>query len=461
MDDELLVRIYNVGLGDCIYVRVPDQQQHRHILIDCGNTDGDKTLLGRAIDHLAQELENDSTDNHALDLLVVTHPHSDHIAGFGAHADKFLALDIRQMWLTASMDPDHPDGQQARQLQAFSDNVLQEFSRLALGPGMDDLTRELFSLSNAPSLDALRKKLPKKNNYQGDKPLYVHDDAEPPSVFTDPGIKLHVLGPRRNIDKEYLGNVGDALALFKGHEAAFVPEGGRSFAENWESADHRPANISAGDFRRLRGRLFKNALAFVLSNNELVNNTSVVLLLEWGGRRLLFTGDAQFKKSRNGKYEEGKANGSWNVMWHYHHDELRQAVDFLKVGHHGSHNATPWVPPEAGKPKHPVNDILDALVPSSPRTTEIVVSTERMKYPSIPDRKLITELGKRAKTRHKYDEPEHLKGRMTGSKWSQYDPEEELVPTTVLQPARTDLDYQRTGQEVRFIDRSFPRVAGS
>ena len=39
MADKLLIRLYDVGLGDCIYCRIP--KAHRsgrdfHILIDCG-----------------------------------------------------------------------------------------------------------------------------------------------------------------------------------------------------------------------------------------------------------------------------------------------------------------------------------------------------------------------------------------------------------------------------------------
>ena len=37
MDGQLLVRMYNVGLGDCIYLRVPDAGREVHVLIDCGN----------------------------------------------------------------------------------------------------------------------------------------------------------------------------------------------------------------------------------------------------------------------------------------------------------------------------------------------------------------------------------------------------------------------------------------
>ena len=42
------------------------------------------------------------------------------------------------------------------------------------------------------------------------------------------------------------------------------------------------------------------------------------------------------------EFKEGKHNGSWNVMWEKHRDgHLKEPVDFLKIGHHGSINATP------------------------------------------------------------------------------------------------------------------------
>ena len=40
MADELLIRLYDVGLGDCIYVRIPGKTAKKedafHMLIDCG-----------------------------------------------------------------------------------------------------------------------------------------------------------------------------------------------------------------------------------------------------------------------------------------------------------------------------------------------------------------------------------------------------------------------------------------
>jgi hypothetical protein len=68
------------------------------------------------------------------------------------------------------------------------------------------------------------------------------------------------------------------------------------------------------------------SLAFNVDNA--LNGTSLVLLIEVGEHCLLFPGDAQW--------------GTWNVIlntaeWQ---NSLKR-VNFLKVGHHGSHNATP------------------------------------------------------------------------------------------------------------------------
>ena len=51
MGDQLLIRAYSVGCGDCIYVRIPQGKDGFHILIDCGKKGGDE-LLEKAIEHL-------------------------------------------------------------------------------------------------------------------------------------------------------------------------------------------------------------------------------------------------------------------------------------------------------------------------------------------------------------------------------------------------------------------------
>ena len=147
-------------------------------------------------------------------------------------------------------------------------------------------------------------------------------------------------------------------------------------------------NVSASDFRNLLRRLYCSALLFALDDSELKNNTSVVLLLEWRGKRLLFTGDVQEK--------------GWEVMETKDNElpaadrQLKAPLAFLKVGHHGSHNATPFKP--AGQPQP---EVLDNLLPME-RHDEAVTAvsvTPHGSYDNIPLDALLAELGRRAHVR--------------------------------------------------------------
>ena len=64
-----------------------------------------------------------------------------------------------------------------------------------------------------------------------------------------------------------------------------------------------PTNVGATDFRMLQSRMLSNAFAFAAKDSSIQNNLSVVLLIEWRKRRLLFVGDAEW----HGEFKEGKA----------------------------------------------------------------------------------------------------------------------------------------------------------
>jgi hypothetical protein len=192
---------------------------------------------------------------------------------------------------------------------------------------------------------------------------------------------------------------------------------------------------------------------------------SVVLLIEWGKRRLLFVGDAEW----DGEYKEGKQNGSWNVMWEKRNAHLSKPVDFLKIGHHGSINATPPVADggATGSSKKKTRDqqsvlhILDAILPLPSRgkspTAQAIVSTEREFYPTIPDCKLLAHLAERVRGSRKYGEalkskkiePETLWVTAKAKKHKFFDSfEKEFLD--VPQPLRTDLEHAVTGNS--YID---------
>jgi hypothetical protein len=71
-----------------------------------------------------------------------------------------------------------------------------------------------------------------------------------------------------------------------------------------------------------------------------LNNQSLVILFTFGGKNLLFAGDAQW-----GNWENFLYGGRYGTPGHTEITEKAKAIlgkiDFYKVGHHGSANATP------------------------------------------------------------------------------------------------------------------------
>ena len=154
-----------------------------------------------------------------------------------------------------------------------------------------------------------------------------------------PGVDIHVLGPPRDT------NVMRQMD----------PPENESFIRAWDidskNTTERPSPFSAkwflnrADFEQRISRSLEEdlplesetkisrvlespSLELLTRLEEAVNATSLVLLFHIGNAWLLFPGDAQW--------------GTWNaILNHPLHSKLLEHLTFYKVGHHGSHNATP------------------------------------------------------------------------------------------------------------------------
>ena len=63
-----------------------------------------------------------------LDLLVVTHEHKDHIAGFDP--DFFKNITIENIWMNAAMDPEHPQAGRTIRLHGLATTAMRQYRRL-------------------------------------------------------------------------------------------------------------------------------------------------------------------------------------------------------------------------------------------------------------------------------------------------------------------------------------------
>ena len=395
MADKLLIRLFDVGLGDCIYCRIPKANKDGrdfHILIDCG-TLSSTDYLSAAVKNLKTLLPKIG-GKCRIDLLVVTHEHKDHMTGFGMKLwDDFS---FGAIWMSAAMNPKHPEAKKAQKLHSFAANAMAEALRLniALSPQLMELAAAVAL--NQDAMKTLREGLPTASKI---KPVYVHSaSAQKDLALPLKGATISVLGPEQDIDYYYLGDEGDpslrrALSFVDGQPtavAAAVPQA---------NAIDTPTNIDLVDFRQLRSRMLSTALAFADLDGKVCNNTSVVLLVEWNKKRLLFVGDAEWD---GGYKDKGKANCSWNVMWKLRKKQLDGALAFLKIGHHGSVNATPWGQTATARAGEPVA-ILNAILPPASKTkAKAVVSTHRGNYPTIPQTDLLAEIGTRVANTKNY-----------------------------------------------------------
>jgi hypothetical protein len=99
-ENELIVRMYRQGLGDCFLLALPAKTDRRvrYVLIDCGvharQTDG-PARLARVMDHLV------AATGSRIDVVVATHEHADHLSGFVQKGSPFLKdnLKIGELWV--------------------------------------------------------------------------------------------------------------------------------------------------------------------------------------------------------------------------------------------------------------------------------------------------------------------------------------------------------------------------
>lgn len=351
------VRMYQVGFGDCFLVSfsysepLTDDRAVRHMLVDFGSTHGPKGSRKdgpSVVEKAAARIEEHAGGQ--LDVVVLTHRHRDHLSGFG-DADPAAVIARLKPKLVVRPWTEHPDlprDATAPLANDGGDARLQFADHLAAG---HRLAERVEALTHDADEDSVKGRLAHLALDQVPNPKAIafldrlsertgggeYLSAGMASRISEhiPGIGVRALGPptiaehaaitkarANDPDEFWLSQLGEIETL-----KPRVLDTSRTAP---------PSPVDPGPVAWIVDKLAHQQVAslqrIVRTVDDALNNTSLILLIDAGDKRLLLPGDAQIE------------NWSWALEHAPEAADYRALladVDLYKVGHHGSRNATP------------------------------------------------------------------------------------------------------------------------
>jgi len=381
--EKLIIRAYQVGFGDCFLLTfqypgsTKKSPNERHVLVDFGST-GMPEGVNPTDQMMAVAEDIKERCDGKLHMVVATHRHKDHISGFTTKengegtGDVIASMTpdiVVQPWTEdpATKDPKVKKAKKAKKgiaadavsrignthylaalgdMNSLAEAMTTEAQHLASGKFRKPIDEELANKIQFLSEDnSLPNRSAVANLASMGKNHYVNFGYDLDLKHILPGVKAHVLGPptleqhseiqkERARDENEFWMLQGAARAFWGLQAAsgelvadFSSGGSRLFPDADVYQDFFPTH-SRWFIRQLRALRGQQLLGLVRILDKAMNNTSVILLFEVGGKKLLFPGDAQIE---NWEYALSMKDAA----------QLVKDTYLYKVGHHGSRNATP------------------------------------------------------------------------------------------------------------------------
>jgi beta-lactamase superfamily II metal-dependent hydrolase len=361
--------MYRTGFGDGFLVRFDTPDSAQHILIDFGvHMHGD---IG-TMDAIMEDIEKQTGNK--LALIVASHAHRDHISGFGSYANRFAKFTIGEIWLPWTDNPNDPGAAALKRKQLALYGILNKHLRVALGATEANAryAAALHALSNLMGNEKATTELDRGFG-TGAKVQYLKAGVSIAKVGSVSGLSAEILAPSKDTaflsrmnppaNQHFMTAKGDVSGKVEPFPKLAIRKTDRRLAVIRKEGQPVVPNE---DLEKLHQIAEAPADALALALDNVRNNTSLVIVFRFHGRTLLFPGDAQW--------------GNWQ-SW-IGTDKARQLIgelDFLKVAHHGSENATPV-------------DVVNGLKAAG---LAAMVSTQIEPFPTIPRMPLLTALEKR------------------------------------------------------------------
>jgi beta-lactamase superfamily II metal-dependent hydrolase len=346
------VRMYRVGFGDFFLLTVPGNRGPAHILIDCGVHAKNLGTIGDCVQDMKKETGN------RLALVILTHYHADHMSGFASNYDDFANIDVGAVWITNRLDPKNAN---AAKFMAQITSVAQQL-KMQLAARNDPAAAEANSkvdnalgvasangggASNAKALRLLQ------SGFRNKPPVFYYQGGDTPTLpdELEGMITAELLGPSPkdavgefaasdNRAEQYLAALGDTGVPHAGPLQPFDTKKWPAAADNYPKTTFDEFDKGSKAIETILAGMQPDALAAAADKLDgTLNNQSLVVLFTCNGKKLLFVGDAQWGNWEYWLY--GKAVTGSDPGISDRAKDILGSIDFYKVGHHGSTNATP------------------------------------------------------------------------------------------------------------------------
>jgi hypothetical protein len=369
--NRIRVRMHRQGLGDCFLLSYwAGENDPTHLLIDCGVLKGTPESERRMTE--VAESVHEAT-NGRLDILVATHEHWDHVSGFLQAEAIFETIEVGEVWLAWTEDPQDELANELRLKKAKRLQGIVAAAKLADAestPAARRTSRQLDALLSfhgdlsATATKTTAKALEWVKNRDA-QVRYLHPGEQLFDLPSLPGIRVYVLGPphdRRLIKRSdpstrnpevyelaaagasHDGFLAASEALAQGDVPDAQPFDPFFRVEEADTADQpllKRYEGAGARWRRIDHDWLGYAGELALQLDSDTNNTSLVLAFELSseGSVLLFPGDAQVGNWLSWEALEWKVKEAAETRTVTSTDLLGRTV-LYKVGHHASHNAT-------------------------------------------------------------------------------------------------------------------------